>query len=340
MQNEITIKQHLLNEKGHIIEPGWARDMILDYNRENINATIDNIKEWDYYYIGNERYGLGISMANMGTIRALSVHFMDFKNNRYYMNMSSCPLLEKNSHKMPLDNKGDVEFKGKDARCRYIRTPKTHSIKTIFNDYYDGLDLEVNLSLTIPNTESMVIATPFDEDPTMFFYNQKINCLHPEGELRIGDKEYHFSSDDSYAVLDWGRGVWPTTSTWYWGSGSGRINGVDFGFNIGYGFGNTSAASENLLFYDGKVHKLDQVEFHIPESSFTDPWTFSSSDGRFEMDFVPVLDRHSNTPRGKYQSNQHQVFGKFSGKAILDDGTILNITDFMGFAEKVVNSVL
>lgn len=41
-------------------------------------------------------------------------------------------------------------------------------------------------------------------------------------------------------------------------------DGNVFGFNIGYGFGNTSAASENMLFYNGKSHKLEDVKFNIP----------------------------------------------------------------------------
>ncbi|MBS4212726.1 DUF2804 domain-containing protein [Neobacillus rhizophilus] len=340
MQYEITTKQPLLDKKGHLTEKGWARELLLEYNRQNITAPADSIKEWDYYYTGNESYGVAFSMANLGAIRALSVHFLDFENNKQYMNIATCPLLENDSHKMPLDSLGDASFESENARCHYIRTPESHQIEAKFEDFTNGLTLEANLTLTIPKTESMVIVVPFDEDPTMFYYNQKINCLHPEGSVKIGDKEYHFSSENAFSVLDWGRGVWPKANTWYWGSGSGRVNGVDFGFNIGYGFGNTSAASENLLIYDGKVHKLDQIEFHIPESSFLEPWTFTSSDGRFEMNFIPVLDRHSCGSRGKFQSDQHQVFGKFSGRAILDDGTVIELSDFMGFAEKVVNSYL
>ncbi|MBN2602255.1 MAG: DUF2804 family protein [Candidatus Marinimicrobia bacterium] len=37
------------------------------------------------------------------------------------------------------------------------------------------------------------------------------------------------------------------------------------------------------------------------------------------------------------QSNQHQVFGRFTGKAILDDGREIILRDFLGFAEKVMN---
>ena len=76
--------------------------------------------------------------------------------------------------------------------------------------------------------------------------------------------------------------------------GTVRVGGKPFGFNIGYGFGDTSAATENILFYDGKGHKLDDVTFHIPEEDYMKTWMFTSSDGRFEMEFVPVLDRSAS----------------------------------------------
>src|SRR5699024_9576921 len=123
-------------------------------------------------------------------------------------------------------------------------------------------------------------------------------------------------------------------NTWYWGSGNGTVGGRPFGFNIGFGFGDTSAATENILFYGGKGHKLDDVTFHIPED-YMKPWRFISSDGRFEMEFEPVLDRAASMSAFLVSSDQHQVFGKMSGKAILDDGKFIELKDFMCFAEKV-----
>ena len=67
------------------------------------------------------------------------------------------------------------------------------------------------------------------------------------------------------------------------------------------------------------------------------PWKFTSSDGRFEMDFEPVLDRAARISAVVVESDQHQVFGKMSGKAILDDGTVIELKDCMCFAEKVYN---
>ena len=103
----------------------------------------------------------------------------------------------------------------------------------------------------------------------------------------------------------------------------------------------SSAASENMLFYAGKAHKLSQVTFHIPmkdgKEDYLQPWRFTSDDGRFEMDFLPVMNRASCTDVKLIKSDQNQVFGRFSGTATLDDGTVLQIRDLMGFAEKVEN---
>ena len=64
---------------------------------------------------------------------------------------------------------------------------------------------------------------------------------------------------------------------------------------------------------------------------------FTSDDGRFEMDFVPILDRAACTDVKLIKSDQHQVFGRFTGTAVLDDGTAVRVKDFLGFAEKVEN---
>ena len=84
-------------------------------------------------------------------------------------------------------------------------------------------------------------------------------------------------------------------------------------------------------------YKIDDVKFNISDN-FIDPWTFTSSDGRFEMKFEPIIDRSDYTSvLDLIVTNQHQVFGKMTGKAVLDDGTVIRIKDFLCFAEKVHN---
>jgi hypothetical protein len=210
------------------------------------------------------------------------------------------------------------------------------------DQFQDGKSFDADIWLTEEPEDSMVIATPFPNAPKAFYYNQKIVGMRASGTVKIGDSAYIFEPAESFGLLDWGRGVWTYSNTWYWGAGHGEVDGHVVGFNIGYGFGDNSAATENMLFYDGKAHKLSQVVFEIPKDAkgnddFMSPWKFTSDDGRFEMDFVPVIDRASDTDFKILCSKQHQVFGHFTGKAVLDDGTELEIKDFFGFAEKVFN---
>jgi len=204
--------------------------------------------------------------------------------------------------------------------------------------FRDGQALDAQILLTQEPEESIVMCTPF-EKPGQFYFNQKINCMRAQGKVTLGDREYVFDPEDSFAVLDWGRGVWTCRGTWYWGSASGMVDGVPFGFNIGYGFGDTSAATENALFYGGKLHKLSQVTFHIPRKNgrehYLAPWTFDSDDRRFRMKFRPILDRAACPSAGVVRSGQHQVFGSFTGTAVLDDGTAVRLKELLGFAEKV-----
>ena len=206
----------------------------------------------------------------------------------------------------------------------------TRKLTAWVQNFMNKKPIAAEFTLTEEPEDSMVIVTPFAEDKKAFYYNQKINCMKAAGRVEFDGQVIEFDPEESYATLDWGRGVWTYKNTWYWGSGNGTVEGRPFGFNIGYGFGDTSAASENMLFYDGTAHKLEQLTFLIPQKDgkddFMSPWKFTSGDGRFEMDFTPVLDRASCTNVGIICSDQHQVFGYFNGTARLDDGTCLLYT--------------
>ena len=80
-----------------------------------------------------------------------------------------------------------------------------------------------------------------------------------------------------------------------------------------------------------------EMETAEKEEDYLSPWTFDSDDGRFEMVFTPCLDRASKTDFKLLCSDQHQVFGHFTGRVVLDDGTELQVKDLFGFAEKVYN---
>lgn len=362
-QHEITSKQKLLNANGNITEPGFAKKLYWEYNRNDIKASKIRIKEWDYYYIGNQDCGLCLTLSDSGYVSCLSISLLGFDDKPFQMNDSEIGAFPLGKLNLPsTSEKGDVHAKVGTCDMTFKNDGKTRHLYGTYGNYCNsGKLLTFDVTLTDIPEESMVIATPFDKDKH-FYYNQKINCMPASGQVVFDGLTREFVPGQAFGVLDWGRGVWTYKNTWYWGSASGLVDGIPFGFNIGYGFGDTSAASENMLFYDGKAHKLSQVTFHIPmkpktfstrggccgrsgmtvdtadlTEDYLSPWTFTSDDGRFEMDFVPILDRAACTDIKLICSDQHQVFGLFTGRTVLDDGRVIQVKDFLGFAEKVFN---
>ena len=59
MQYKLT-KGPLLNNDGNLIEAGYSTNLIRKYDRNQIKASRMRIKEWDYYYIGNQSKGIAL----------------------------------------------------------------------------------------------------------------------------------------------------------------------------------------------------------------------------------------------------------------------------------------
>jgi hypothetical protein len=335
--HEITENQLLLDEKGNLREPGWSRTMVQDYKKNMIKAPRWRVKEWDYYIVMSGKFGAAFTISDDGYIGLQSVSLLEFGKEPWEHTETVLTALPLGKLKLPQRSHDcTTKYIDKRLKMRFDAKKGMRRIRCQFKNFHEGKTFKCDILLIEPEMDTMVIATPWGKKGH-FYYNQKINCMRASGYMEFGGKRYEFNPSRDFGTLDWGRGVWTYDNTWYWGSGNTDLNGRSFGFNIGYGFGDTSAASENVIFYDGKAHKLDDVTFHIPETGYTDPWKITSSDGRFEMDFVPVLDRAANLDYKVIVSDQHQVFGRMSGKAVLDDGTELTIKDVMCFAEKVHN---
>ncbi len=332
----------LLDSNGVLTEAGYATSLVKDYSRDDIKAPRLRIKEWDYYFIGNDHYGVAMTIADNSYMGFVGCTFFDF-DNKNYKTKNFMTFMPKGKTNMPSTSKaGDVFFKNKKIDIQFFNDGSKRHLLCQIPKFDKNKEILVDVLLTDEPEDSMVIATPFGKGKyeKYFYYNQKINCLRASGTVKYDDKEYVFNPEDSFAVLDWGRGVWPYKNTWYWSSMSGLHEGVRVGFNLGYGFGDTSNASENMIFYDGKAYKLDQVKFNIPikngKEDYLSTWTIESNDDKLNLTFEPIIDRHSSDNVLIISSAQHQVFGCFSGTLRVEDKT-LEIKNLLGFAEKVSN---
>lgn len=329
----------LLDEHGNLIEAGYAFSLVKEYQRKKIKALKSRIKEWDYYYIGDEHYGVALTIDDNGYMGLVSVSVLDYRNKT---DITKSPIYWFPMGKLNLSNTsetGDIIKNGKGYQMAFYNDHGKRHLVCSMADLTKGKDFKCDIYLETTTPHTMVIATPFKKKGH-FYYNQKINLMSAKGTFSYGEITYEFK-DKAYGLLDWGRGVWTYANTWYWSSLNSEYLGHRIGFNLGYGFGDTSKASENMLFYDQEVYKLDDVSFNIPKDkkgrdNFLKPWTFTSKSGDINLTFEPLIDRKSNTNAILIQSDQHQVFGYFSGSFKVNEKEI-KFEKLLGFAEKVRN---
>lgn len=331
----------LLDGRGNLSEPGYATALLKTYDRKAIKAGRLRIKEWDYYLITNDRWGVALTIDDNGYMGLLSASVLDFSA-RTETTVSPMFWLPLGRTGFPASSvSGDVKKTLKNASGSFEHTKEGRRLRFRIDKFKDGKPFSCDILLFDAPQDSMTIATPFQKRGH-FYYNQKIIGMRASGFFAIGDERTALDPKDTFGLLDWGRGVWTYKNTWYWSAAQGAVDGHVFGFNLGYGFGDTSAASENMLFYDGIAHKLGRVDFGIPKKTdgtddLLSPWHFTDDAGRLDLLFTPILDRASKTDVKLICSDQHQVFGRFTGTVRLDDGREIRIEDFLGFAEKVFN---
>jgi hypothetical protein len=103
---------------------------------------------------------------------------------------------------------------------------------------------------------------------------------------------------------------------------------------VGYGSSDSGLGTENAFFVDGRLHKLDQVTFHISPADWLEPWRFTSNDKRLEMTFIPHQERNERHQMFFHYLSRRQMIGSFSGKIRLDTGEELEFHDLTGITER------
>jgi hypothetical protein len=79
---------------------------------------------------------------------------------------------------------------------------------------------------------------------------------------------------------------------------------------------------------------LGVVDFLYDPHDFMHPWQMRSPDDRLNLRFEPFVERVAKTNLLIINSEVHQIFGKYFGTAILDDGEAINLEGLVGFAEE------
>jgi hypothetical protein len=174
-----------------------------------------------------------------------------------------------------------------------------------------------------------------------FQYTAKQDCLPSEGVVKLGGRdarEVVFAGPQSFACLDFGRGVWPRRCVWNWGAASGRQAEHVVGLHLGGQWTDGTGMTENALCVDGRLTKISEdLAWDYAPDDFMQPWRIRApKSGAVDLRFTPFLGRVAGNNTGLVRSVVHQLFGHWDGEIVDAEGRRIRVSELLGWAEEHV----
>lgn len=332
MEYEVKKKTLLLDQNGHLTQKGYATKMNFIYNRGNVKSFPLKLKEWNFYQFIKDHYSLQLTLGHVSYMCSVAATLINLDTGEKYELGTMKPLYVPNLDKNP-EEASFNEFMGKDFYLYFQVADKKRMLYVKgSNKKYKHVEIKIVMENDLDN-EKMVIATPFDK-PEQFYLNYKENYYRGTGTVQFDDLVVDF--DGCTGLIDWGRGVWPYSHEWFWGNLTGHIDEEPFGFNIGWGFGDLSHATENMYFYKKKAYKVGELLVERNEKDYMKPWKLRDKENKIQMTFTPIYDNYTQNKYVVIDTHCDQVYGYFDGVIETEDGP-KEFTHVLAFIEHAVN---
>jgi hypothetical protein len=335
-QNELEDSLPVVNENRRPVNFGWARAPLLQYDPLLCGGSRYRITESDRYVIFSPTHLMILEILDGGILGYIGISVVFLKDKRRSTQSYVIPFplgsleLPQTSEKGSIriqQKKGEINFAVMEGGARIIKLDIPNF------GHHRHLWGVVVLSAD-PAFQSIVTHMPWRREKKAFRYSRRSPWYTAEGVMQLSGMEIVFSKGNSWGILDWNRGVRPRSDVRFWAAACGLCGSQQVGFNVGYGTADSGFGTENAFFVNGKLHKLDQVTFHISPKNWLEPWRFTSNDNRLEMTFTPNQERFEHNRLLLHSLKRWQVCGSFSGKVVLDSGEELAFHDLTGMAER------
>lgn len=163
-------------------------------------------------------------------------------------------------------------------------------------------------------------------------YTQKWAGLPVSGHIRWGERQWQ-AGDAHRASVDWSCGFMRRETAWNWACLAGRLDdGTPVGLNLALGV-NESGMTENALWWNGQLIKLDQARFDFQRYQPDAPWRVTTSDGAVDLRFQPAATRAERVNALILASNFRQLCGTFDGQLRGPDGRLHVVRGLRGLVE-------
>ncbi|HPC16800.1 MAG TPA: DUF2804 domain-containing protein [Candidatus Hydrogenedentes bacterium] len=319
--------------KGGVLNPaavGWSRHPL---HRCNLSGRWPRKKRWDYWCVMSPAFAFSVTVASIDYLGIVGVYLLDFQENRCFEAVRATPA-GRGIH--PGERVGEpVRFSARAIRVEIEDT----GAEVRMDVRWPGLarqGLEAGIIVRRPpGHETLNVVVPWDT--RRFQFTSKQTALPAAGRIRLGARDYDLPETESFAVLDFGRGIWPWRTVWNWAACTARSDASVIGLNFGGQWTDRTGATENGICRDGRLSKIQEpVRFDYDSADFMKPWRIRTEDSEdVDLSFVPFYERKLKTHLLVAASSVHQMFGRFNGR-VRAEGVETIIVDGLGWAEEHV----
>jgi hypothetical protein len=312
---------------------GWSRHPV---HICNLSGHPNQKKKWNFWLILNERFGLSVTLANIDYIGAGNIMLFDMRTHEM-LSDNTVVTPQGRGLDMPETVDSTVKLNRADMKVGLVHEPGVVRIRALVPKAQGGR-LDVDITLHKPaEHETLNTVIPWSRE--QFHFTSKQNTLAATGTVTLGDRSISFAPEDSFGVLDFGRGIWPREFIWNWASFNTRQGADLIGINLGGKWTDGTGANENGLCLNGRLHKImEDVIFEYDTADFMKPWRLYTSDtNAVDLVLTPVWDKAAGVNMGDTKTGTHQCFGHFSGTVRAGDRTV-EIRNAFGWAEEHIGN--
>lgn len=325
VQHEIKSKGPLLDSQGRLVEKGWSRKPLREFVPAKLHRL--RLKEWDYLGVFDGDQFITIMIAHLGYLAIAALQVLDLRGKRKVVERLVPSPLGFGCTMGTSSESGTSRLHLPGSLVQFTHDPKGRTMC----GRWPGLEVEFRADPLPRGHDTIVMHTPIGKRG--FYYNHKTSGLRVSGAIRMKGRTIELGRD-ALGTLDWGRGVWERNTFWNWATACGYLkDGRSIRLNLGCGFGDLSAATENCFFLDGHITKLADVTFDYDISALQRPWRLRSENGTLDLHLKPLYVNTKKIHLGFAWSRLHQVFGEFSG-TVRHGKTTIAISHLRGWAEE------
>lgn len=310
MQKEITEKCNVFENNGEVVNAGWARNPVFEYNASQ-SKTSGKHCERDCYFINNGEVSLYLSVENLGLEFSIKIAVADLKRGGVISDSIIKKFMFFKNELPDAGNKGELIYTDKRIQLQLTNATDGRFLKCDFIDFAGMKNLYFNINLKKTNGESLNELAPFERDRKYFYLKRFVPRFTANGIIRIGGLEYSLNENSARAYFDWTRFSKPRKHNYQRLSADCIIDGKRFALNLASRVGDNRYGNENCFFIDGKLEKLFQINVKGSGNRLDRPWYFTAGISAVDITFKPFTVK--GQPMTAVMDKTTVIFGRLYG---------------------------